>query len=258
MPECVEQEPNDDRQTAQPLKPPLIVNGRIDRPGDWDVFQFEGRAGGQLVVEVLARRLNSPMDSVLKLTDYAGKQLAINDDHEDKGRGLSTHHADSLLSVELPAQGVYYVHLGDTQDGGGPAYGYRLRISGRQPDFELRVVPSTVNARPGASVPITVYALRRDGFAGEIAIELKEPPPEFSLSGGPIPADKDQVQLNLKVPAKPGETPFELQLDGVASVNDREIRRPAVPADDMMQAFIYHHLVTAKDLMVWVGRPGKK
>ena len=40
-----------------------------------------------IVAEVYARRLDSPLDSVLKLTDAAGKQLAFNDDHEDKAPG---------------------------------------------------------------------------------------------------------------------------------------------------------------------------
>ena len=35
-------------------------------------------------------------------------------------------------------------------------------------------------------------------------------------------------------------------------VAGREIRRPAVPAEDMMQAFIYRHLVPAQDWMVAV------
>jgi len=52
------------------------VNGRIDQPGDWDVFRFQGRAGQAIVAEVYARRLDSPLDSVLKLTDAKGQQLA--------------------------------------------------------------------------------------------------------------------------------------------------------------------------------------
>jgi len=47
------------------------------------------------VIEVFARRLNSPLDSILQLTDAQGKQIAANDDYEDKGYGLTTHHADS-------------------------------------------------------------------------------------------------------------------------------------------------------------------
>ena len=65
LPERLEQEPNDRQANAQKVTHPMIVNGRIDRPGDWDVFSFEGRAGEEIVAEVYARRLDSPLDSVL-------------------------------------------------------------------------------------------------------------------------------------------------------------------------------------------------
>ena len=68
LPECMEQEPNDSPEHAQAVTLPIIVNGRIDRPGDRDVFRFEGKAGQEIVAEVYARRLDSPVDSVLKLT----------------------------------------------------------------------------------------------------------------------------------------------------------------------------------------------
>ena len=86
LPELFEKESNNLPKDAQRVTLPIIVNGRIDQPGDWDVFRFDGRAGDQIVAEVYARRLDSPLDSVLKLTDAAGRQLAFNDDHEDKGR----------------------------------------------------------------------------------------------------------------------------------------------------------------------------
>ena len=137
LPECLEKEPNDATPTAQAVTLPVIVNGRIDRPGDWDVFRFEGRAGQEIVAEVSARRLESPLDSVLELFDAAGKRLAFNDDHEDKFDDLRTHHADSLIHFTLPADGVYYVRLGDAQRHGGPEYAYRLRLSGPRPDFAV-------------------------------------------------------------------------------------------------------------------------
>ena len=61
-----------------------------------------------------ARRLDSPLDSMLKLTDQDGRVLAFNDDHSDPGCGLNTHHADSYLMAKLPADGPYFVHVGDT------------------------------------------------------------------------------------------------------------------------------------------------
>jgi len=252
LPECLEQEPNNPQGSAQPVTPPLIVNGRIDPPGDVDVFRFEGRAGSEIVAEVYARRLDSPLDSVLKLTDAAGRQLAANDDYEDKGAGLTTHQADSRLRATLPANGTYYLYIGDAQHKGGESYAYRLRISLPQPDFELRVVPSSINARAGATVPVTVYALRKDGFSNDIAMTLKDAPRGFTLSGGRVPANQDQVRLTLKVPPMPSKEPISLSLEGRAMIQGREVVRPAVPAEDMMQAFFYRHLVPAKELKIAV------
>ena len=226
LPESLDKEPNNDEKNAQLLRPPLIINGRINQPGDRDVFRFEGRKGGKVAVEVLARRIHSPVDSFLKLTDADGNSLMTNDDTVDRGAGLATHHADSLLYVELPKDGAYYVHLTDTQSKGGTAYGYRLRISARRPRFDLRVVPSAINGRPGEIKTITVYALRRDGFAGEIALTLRNPPPGVTLSGGKIPADEDKAEVHLVLPGIPSEEPLRLGVDGIATINDREVVFP--------------------------------
>jgi len=250
LPECLETEPNDDARRAQQVKLPLIINGRIDRPGDWDVFRFEGRAGNEVVAEVLARRLGSPLDSILRITDANGKQLAANDDYEDKGAALVTHHADSYLCLELPADGAYWVHLGDMQHQGGAAYAYRLRISLARPDFDLRVTPCSLNARAGTNAPITVYALRKDGFSGEIMLALKDPPQGFALSGGCVPTGQDQVWLTLAIPPGGQNKPIGLRLEGRAVVNGAEATREAVPAEDMIQAFVIHHLVPTDHWLV--------
>jgi hypothetical protein len=253
LPECLDKEPNNLPANAQAVALPIIVNGRIDQPGDGDVFRFEGRAGDEVVAEVYARRLDSPLDSVLKLTDAAGKQLAFNDDTEDKGSGLNTHHADSWLRARLPAAGTYYLHLGDAQHKGGAEYAYRLRISPPRPDFELRVVPSSINVRGGATVPVTVYALRKDGFADDIALALKDAPAGFALGGARVPAGQDQVRITLAVPPKPLDEPASLHMEGRAVISGREVVRSAVPAEDMMQAFAYRHLVPAAELKVTVA-----
>ena len=257
LPECREQEPNNSRDNAQAVTLPIIVNGRIAQPGQWDVFRFEGRAGERVVAEVYARRLDSPLDSVLKLTDATGKQLAFNDDFEDKGSGLNTHHADSYLNVSLPADGTYYVHLGDAQHQGGPEYSYRLRLSPPEPDFALRIAPSSINARAALNTPLTVYALRKDGFTNEIALALKDAPPGFALGGARVPAGQDQVRITLSVPPSPPKEPISLSLEGRATIQGREVVRLAVPAEDMMQAFAYRHLVPSKELEVAVLATGR-
>jgi hypothetical protein len=199
----------------------------------------------------------SPLDSALILTDASGKKLIGNDDHEDKAAGLVTHHADSMLTTTLPADGTYYVHITDAQEKGGAAYAYRLRISPPMPDFELRAVPSSINIRAGATAAITVYAVRKDGFSGDIAVSLTAAPEGFTLSGPQLTADKESVDLTLKAPPTASRAPITLRLSGRAQIDGREVVRKVVPADDMMQAFIYRHLVPAEDLEVAVlGRAG--
>jgi hypothetical protein len=253
LPECREQEPNNSAETAQAITLPVIVNGRIDSTGDKDVFRFEGHAGEQIVAEVMARRLDSPLDSVLKLTDAAGKQLAFNDDFDDKGSGVETHHADSYLATTLPANGTYFIHLADVQRQGGPDYAYRLRISEPRPDFALRVVPSGLNVRAGMSTPIMVYALRKDGFTNAIELRLQDAPPGFALSGARVPANQDKTQFTLKAPPLLEQEQFKLALAGSAEIGGETIVHPAVPAEDMMQAFAYRHLVPAQELEVAVA-----
>jgi hypothetical protein len=255
-PEQMEREPNNAPAAAQLLAGSVAVNGRIDEPGDMDTFRFEGRAGEEIVVEVWARRLESPLDSVLTLVDESGKRLAINDDHEDKASGLDTHHADSYLRATLPREGIYCARLTDRQGKGGSEFGYRLRLGPPEPDFELRVVPSAINVRNGATVPITVYALRKDGFTNEIKVILEGAPAGFSVRGGVIPAGQDKVELKLIAPAFARGELLDLLVQGKASIQGKAVVHNAVPADDLMQAFIYRHLVPAQELKLAVSRRG--
>ncbi|MBI5686939.1 MAG: peptidase [Verrucomicrobia bacterium] len=248
LPERLEEEPNNTPETARRITLPVILNGRIESAEDTDVFCFEGRAGDQVVAEVMARRLNSPLDSALKLTDASGNQIAFNDDHADKGAGLTTHQADSYLQATLPANGVYFLHLNDAQHKGGPEHAYRLRVSAPRPDFDLRIVPASVSARAGRPVPITVYALRKDGFAGDIALSLKDMPAGFALGAATVPATQAVARLTLTVQPAIESLPTVLKLEGRATIQGRGVSHPALPAEDMMQAFEYRHLVPASEL----------
>jgi hypothetical protein len=244
-----EREPNDDARGAQRVSVPSIVNGRIGRPGDRDVFLIEGRAGDRIIAEVNARRLGSPLDAMLRFRDQDGRELAANDDAVDKGAGLTTHHADSRLAATLPASGTYALHLTDAQNHGGEAHAYRLTLDVPHPSFDLRVTPSSINARPGGTVLFTVHALRRDGFSGDIALELQDAPQGFVLSGAWLPAGQDRARLTLTVPRISSDESLGLTLVGRAAIRGRTVVREAVPAEDMMQAFLYRHLVPSEELL---------
>jgi hypothetical protein len=257
LPECDENESNNTPEQAQLIELPKIINGRISESGDVDMFRFNGRSGDKIVAEVYGRRLNSPLDSLLRLTDSSGNVLEWNDDHVLKDShlhkdvmGLITHHADSYLLAQLPKDGRYYVQLSDTQNHGSGAHGYRLRIARAQGNFALRVTPSSIGLRAGTTTAIWVHALRKDGFDGDIDVILKDAPAGFELSGGRIPAGRDRVRVTLTVPFKTPAKPVTLQLKGRAVIGGQTIERLAVAADDVMQAFLYRHLVPAQEFLV--------
>jgi hypothetical protein len=262
--EIDEAEPNDIWAIAQQIDLPAIINGRILKPQDKDLFTFKGRAGDRLVAEVIARRLRSPLDSLLRLKDAAGHVLAWNDDyvykkgHLHREMGVLTHHSDSYLSATLPTDGVYCIELTDTQGRGGEGYGYRLRLSPPRGDFALRVTPSTINVQPGRAAVIQVHALRKDGFDGEIIVSLRDAPDGFRLEGDVIPHGRDVVRMTLTAPKRRMGAPLRLRVDGWALIDDRLVCREAVASDNVMQAFLWRHLVPSKELIVAViGRSGR-
>lgn len=251
-PERMEADKNNTLAEAEKIKLPRIVNGRIETPGDRDQFRFEGKAGQTVVAEVWARRLNSPLDSLLYLTDPNGSVLEWNDDHANVRMGLETHHADSRLTARLPEDGTYYVQLRDAQSHGGGEYGYRLHVGPPRPDYALYVTPSSLNFFAGQTESLCVHAVRTDGFDGEIEVTLKDAPNGFKLSGCRIPPGVSRIRMTLTAPRKALKEPVVLRLQGTAKINGKAATRPVTAAEDMMQAFIYRHLVPAGELMAHV------
>jgi hypothetical protein len=64
--------------------------------------------------------------------------------------------------------------------------------------------------------------------------------------------------MTLTVPGKAPAGPRALHLEGQAAIDGQTVSHEAVPADDVMQAFLYRHLVPARELLVAVqkGRSG--
>jgi hypothetical protein len=255
LPEITDKESNNDPRHAQKAKLPVVINGRIDSPGDWDVYRFKGKANETIVAEVTARRLESPLDSIIKLTDAKGKVLAFNDDHEDIGSGLNTHHADSYLITKLPADGNYFIHIGDTAHNGGSEYAYRLRISEPRPDFELRVVPSSIALRSRGANSLSVYVIRKDGFNSPIRLSLKDAPPGISSPAATIGPNQAVGRLTVRTTLGTTPEPIALVVEGRATTGTHEIAHQATPAEDRMQAFLWRHLVPAQTLQAIVFDP---
>ena len=158
--------------------------------------------------------------------------------------------------VKLPADGKYFVHLGDTMRRAGKEFSYRLRISQPQPDFVLRAVPSRVIIRSKSAASLTVYAIRKDGFDGPIKLSFKDLPAGLESAGATLPANKESVGIAVKTTLDEMDSPIELTLLGSAQIGGQEVVHEAVPAEDRMQAFLWRHLLPAENLPALVFNPG--
>jgi hypothetical protein len=255
LPEESERETNNTLSAAQKLPFPVLVNGRISRQDDLDIFEVSGPADSPVVAEVIARRLGSPLDSLVRITDSQGKLLGANDDHEDLTAGLNTHQADSYCVVRFPADGRCFVHISDTARQGGEAYAYRLRLSAPRPDFDLRMAPSSLAMSSKSNSSLTVYAQRRDGFDGPIALRLANPPVGFASETVTIPPTQNMAKITIRTELVATAEPVTLSVIGKAVLGERVLEHEAVPCEDRMQAFLWRHLVPAKDLRAMVFDP---
>ena len=240
-----EKEPNDQPDQAQGFQIGQAIDGAIHARGQFDWFQFEGKKGQVIVVEVVARRVGSPLDPYLELFDAKGRRLAANDDAVT--RPGFPHPTDARIRYRLPADGTYRIRLRDMARLGGPNYRYRLQLYLSQPDFELTLAPTdpyTSNPRlniaqtvaralpAGGSAYLRVRLARIDGFNAPVELAAEGLPEGVTFSGGTIQPGQTETFVTLTADEKlaPG-TLIQFSLRGKAKVGEREIVRTAQPRE---------------------------
>lgn len=187
--ECENEAVGDTLDLAQALSVPLALCGRIEREGDVDYYAFEAKKGEAFSLEIVARRVQSALDSHVRILDAKGKQLAINDDLRLGRRGFS----DSLIeNWSAPADGKYVVEVRDVNLRGGDLHPYVLKITRSQPSFDLYLDSDKSLVTPGGAAALFVRVERKNGFTGEVQLAIDGLPASVTAQCGRILADKGQ------------------------------------------------------------------
>jgi hypothetical protein len=235
----------------QRVTAPTSIDGRIRIPGASHWFSFTVQKGDRLVFDVQARRLGSPMDTVLTLYDAKKNQLAENDDWMDPLEPIP-HNADSHIIYTFNTAGEYLLRLRDIQGKGGDEYAYRLTIAPPRPDFTLRISPDNPRMGQGDTAAITVTAVRHDEFAGEIKLGVERLPKGFVASEAFIPTGQNEGRLTITAPADFQPGIVAPVVTGIATIGKDAVIRRAESAEPMMQAFAYTHIMPTSQLFLAV------
>ena len=161
----VEVEPNDLAQ-PQELSDRDSISGRIDPPGERDVFRINLKKGEKHFFSLESRALGLPLDAVLQVLDADGKMLAETDD-VGKSR-------DPELSFTPPADGKYRVVVSDLNGRGGPHFAYLLRVLVPEPDFNLSLSADRFELGSGKKTDIVVKIDRSNGFTDTIDVVAED------------------------------------------------------------------------------------
>jgi hypothetical protein len=215
---------------ALDVLPPLVVNSRLEHKGDADRFQFPVTAGERYRIAVEAESLGSKLDGVLKITDQAGKQIAVVDDvplPAAPGQQPATS-ADPSIDLVAPVDAkLLVVELRDQRGRGGINFVYRLTIAPAIADFVVGQPVSELNVPRGGSAALVVPVTRR-GYEGPIQLVIPELPAGVTAQGGTIPPGTSAGVLTITAAANAPAEPFFLSLEGRATSDGKEIRRPAM------------------------------
>jgi hypothetical protein len=110
---------NTSPQSAQPISPPAAIEGACESLAS-DFYMFDIKAGGKLTFDLLAQRLGSRLDPVIRITDESGREVAYCDDTPGLGSDCRFTHTFT--------PGRYRIEIRDADYQGGSEFRYRLRI----------------------------------------------------------------------------------------------------------------------------------
>lgn len=224
LPEILEADgDNNTAAAAQPISVPSGVSGRASQEGDIDHYQFECKKGEQFSFEIIARRNQSQLDPVLRVLNAQGGPLVENDDLST-GRFV---HADSLIeNWTAPADGKYVLEVRDLHQRGGPQFVYFLSVTKAEPHFVLETDTDKTLLAPGTAAVIFVRTYRKNGFGGEIQLNVEGLPPGVTASCGHILAGGKDGSIVLQAAADAPRGAANLKITGMAEVASADAAQP--------------------------------
>ncbi len=179
---------------------PFAFNGVLGTKGEAAFFRFNAKKDQHLEFQVYARRLGSPLDSVLTVLDAKGKNLGSNDD--------ASGNPDSMVRIRMPEDGIYTVKVADQLARGGPLHAYRVEIAEVRPALTLSI-PDTARydyeTRKSIVVPrgnrfAVLMNINRDTCNDDLALAFDGLPAGITAVADTVPGSLSAVPVVFEAP----------------------------------------------------------
>ncbi|MDB5299378.1 MAG: peptidase domain protein, partial [Phycisphaerales bacterium] len=226
LPAFVEKGDNRSVQAAAAVPFPVDISARIEKAGDEGYFKFHVAQKQAVTLEVIARRMGSPVNGLLTLRNVQGNAIETNE-------GASG--PDARVTRELDA-GDYVASVRDLFFHGGPGYAYRLQIRGgataaQQQDFSVRFLPNAVRISRSGNAVVYCDVQRRGDFKGDVTVTLEDLPPGVScpplVVNEKLPGASGMLVISAANEAPAGSFPIKLR--ATATVGSQLVTHLAEP-----------------------------
>lgn len=259
LPRIDETEPNNQHAQAQKITLPCEIEGRFYPAADVDTFEFTAKKGDVWWVEVASERLGLPTDpfvlvqrvtrngseekleDVAEFNDIPSPIKPSSNGYSYDGPVYDAGSADVLGKLEIKEDGVYRLQLRDLFGGtrSEARHVYRLMVRKPSPDFALaawalhmnlrngdrNALSKPIALRAGTTTAFEVVAVRRDGFDGEIELEMSGLPEGVSASGLKIPAGKSVGALLITANENAPRSLSGAKIIGRARIDGKTVTR---------------------------------
>ena len=227
---------NETPDTAQEIALPCEIAGHVEKPRDRDWYTFTAKKGEVYHIEILSDRLGAPTYMYFMLRDVKNELKESDDNQDIFSRKFYARSEDpQTYRFVVPADGKYQLmvssRLADTV--ASPRHYYRVRITPPQPDFHLIALapgeyrPTGMTVLSGGQQAFTIFAVRQDGFIGDIALSAEGLP--AGVTAAPQTVGGDLRESRFAVSATPAAAPWtgEIKIKGTAVINGAKVVREA-------------------------------
>lgn len=258
------------------VQPPCDYVGRLGKAREIRGVGFEARKGDVWWLEVFSERLGFPANPHLLIQREVTRAdrvpafadvLELGDQEANFGDpGYPTDSRDPVGRLQVPEDGSYRIHVRDLFNPwpGRPRYPFQLVVRPETPDFRLVVTAvsppvSDPNQRPlttiatflrrGETLPLRVFAFRRDGFNEEIEITATNLPAGVVAFPASIPVGKNAATIFLHADRDVAGGVSWIKVLGSARFRDKVMVREAIAAGVRWQVTDYAQEPTSARFM---------